>query len=247
MTDGEHEGAGTLYGVSVGPGDPELMTIKAMRVIREADVVAVPDAGRGYGMAQDIAGDLLTGKEVLPCPMPMTHDEAVAQATHRTVADMLCQLLDEGKNVAYLCLGDVSIYSSYGYLHKLVSERGYPTEIVPGITSVSAAAARLGTILCEGDERLVIAPFGDNDAAKLADSRTTFAFLKPRQADGDPRAWLSEHSLLDGAQMVTKCGHAQEQVVYDLATTNGEIGYMSVIIARTSPTTRTTSSLTSMP
>ncbi|MBQ9005104.1 MAG: precorrin-2 C(20)-methyltransferase [Atopobiaceae bacterium] len=232
MTRGGHEDAGTLYGVSVGPGDPELMTIKAVRIIREADVVAVPDAGRGVGMAQAIADDLLKDKVVLPCPMPMTHDEAAAKATHSAVAGALCQILDEGKDVAYLCLGDVSIYSSYGYLHQLVSERGYHTEVIPGVTSVSAAAARLGTILCEGNERLVIAPFGDEGAVRLADNRTTFAFLKPRQADGDPRTWLAEHSLLDGAQMVSKCGLADERTVDDLSSTGGEIGYMSVIIAR---------------
>lgn len=232
MAEHTHATAGTLYGVSVGPGDPELMTVKAVRVIQEADVVAVPDAGRGVGAAQSIAANLLEGKEILPCPMPMTRDLAVIDQTHRAVADTLCAILDQGKSVAYLCLGDVSIYSSYGYLHQLVGERGYPTEVIPGVTSVSAAAARLGAILCEGNERLVIAPFGDEDAAQLADGNTTFAFLKPRRIDGDPRTWLAEHDLLEGAQMVTKCGLPDEQVASDLAATDGEIGYLSVIIAR---------------
>ena len=145
MAEHAHATAGTLYGVSVGPGDPELMTVKAVRIISEADVVAVPDAGRGVGAAQSIAANLLEGKEILPCPMPMTRDATVIDQTHHAVADTLCGLLDQGKSVAYLCLGDVSIYSSYGYLHQLVSERGYPTEVIPGVTSVSAAAARLGT------------------------------------------------------------------------------------------------------
>ena len=235
MSENNTATAGTLYGVSVGPGDPELMTVKAVRVIREADIVAVPDAGRGIGAAQAIAAAHLEGKEILPCPMPMTRDAAIIKETHRAVADTLCKLLDQGKSVAYLCLGDVSIYSSYGYLHQLVRDRGYHTEVIPGVTSVSAAAACLGTILCEGDDRLVIAPFGDNDTANLADGRTTFAFLKPRKADTDPRAWLSEHSLLDSAQMVTKRGLPDEQVVPRLADTSDDIGYLSVIITRSQP------------
>lgn len=232
MSENNTATAGTLYGVSVGPGDPELMTVKAVRVIREADIVAVPDAGRGIGAAQAIAAAHLEGKEILPCPMPMTRDAAMIKETHRAVADTLCKLLDQGKSVAYLCLGDVSIYSSYGYLHQLVRDRGYHTEVIPGVTSVSAAAACLGTILCEGDDRVIIAPFGDDATAELADGHTSFAFLKPRQADGDPRAWLAKHGLLDNARMVTKCGHADEQVVPSLADTQGEIGYLSVILTR---------------
>ena len=136
--------AGTLYGVSVGPGDPELMTVKAVRVIREADVVALPDAGGTELTAASIAGGLLQGKERLLCPTPMSRDRDAVRAAHEATADQICALLDGGKAVAYLCLGDISLYSSFSYVCDVVRGRGYATQVVPGVTSLSAAAATLG-------------------------------------------------------------------------------------------------------
>ena len=135
---------GTLFGVSVGPGDPELMTLKAVRIVRAADVVAVPDTGRGPGKAYHIAREYIAGKGLLTCATPMTRDPAATAAAHRKAADAICAFLDAGKDVAYLCLGDVSVYSSYHYVHRLVVERGYDAQIVPGVTPFCAAAARAG-------------------------------------------------------------------------------------------------------
>ena len=112
---------GVLYGVGVGPGDPELMTVKAVRIIREADVVAVPDGQTARG----IAAEYLDGKEILSCPMPMLRDKALLAQKHDEAADTICALLDEGKTVAFLTLGDPTVYSTYIYVHKRVLARGY--------------------------------------------------------------------------------------------------------------------------
>ena len=149
---------GKLFGVSVGPGDPELLTLKAVRVIREADVVAVPNIGHKRQTAYDIARDLLEGKQLLDCSTPMRGGHAVAEEAYRVIADRVCAVLDEGKTVAYLTLGDATVYSTYTYVHAIVQSRGYEAEIIPGVTSFCAAAAKLGIPLCEGPERLLIAP-----------------------------------------------------------------------------------------
>ena len=101
---------GTLYGVGVGPGDPELLTAKAIRVIRESDVIAVPQSGAGEQTALQIAAQYIGDKPLLHCDMPMTRDKAKRDACHDRAADDICALLDEGKNVAFLTLGDPTVY-----------------------------------------------------------------------------------------------------------------------------------------
>ena len=94
-----------LYGVGVGPGDPELLTAKAIRVIRESDVVAVPQSGAGDQAALTIAAQHIGDTPVRHFDMPMTHDKAARNASHDRAADEICALLDEGKSVAFLTLG----------------------------------------------------------------------------------------------------------------------------------------------
>ena len=107
---------GKLWGVGVGPGDPELLTVKAVRVLREADVVIVPDASSGDKVALNIAKDYLKDKQIQFVKTPMVRDKAVMDAAHEQAADTICALLDEGKQVAFLTLGDPAIYSTYMYL-----------------------------------------------------------------------------------------------------------------------------------
>ena len=139
---------GKLYGVGVGPGDPELLTKKAERVLREADVVAVPDKGAGEKTALNIVADIVGGKELLYCPTPMVRDRAVLDGCYEKIADDICALLDAGKVVAFITLGDPTVYSTYIYVHKKVLARGYAAELVPGVPSFCAVAARLNTSLC---------------------------------------------------------------------------------------------------
>ena len=154
-------GKGKLYGVGVGPGDPELLTLKAARLLRECDVVAAPDGERtAYQIAQRFA----QGKPTLFCSLPMTRDRAAMAASHEAAADALCALLDEGKTVVFLTLGDPSVYSTYWYIHRLAAARGYAAEMVPGVPSFCAAAAALGRALCEGSEALHILPASHGQA-----------------------------------------------------------------------------------
>ena len=146
---------GILYGVGVGPGDPELLTAKAIRLLRECDAVAAPKSADGRQTALDIASPYIgQDKSILLFDMPMTHDRQARNASHDAAADALCALLDEGKTVVFLTLGDPTIYSTYWYVHKRVAARGYAAELVPGVPSFCAAAAAMGRALCEdGDAR----------------------------------------------------------------------------------------------
>ena len=224
--------AGKLYGVSVGPGDPELLTLKAVRVIREADVVAVPNANGKRQTALAIAAKFLAGKTLLPCHTPMTRDRAVVAKAYGEIADALCELLREGKTVAYLVLGDATVYSTYMYVHDIVRARGYDAEVVPGVTSFCAAAARMGIALCEGPEQLLVVPARGDALDDALDVPANKVFMKSGRALGELRDALAERDELDRAHMVVNCGMPDEQVFPRLSDAPDATGYFSVVILK---------------
>ncbi|KIF68554.1 precorrin-3B C17-methyltransferase [Streptomyces sp. AcH 505] len=159
-------GTGRLYGVGLGPGDPSLMTVRAVQVIAEADVVAYHCAQHGRSIARSIAAehlrpDHVEERLVYPVTTGTTdHPGGYQGAMEDFYAESAARLaahLDAGRTVAVIAEGDPLFYGSYMHMHKRLADR-YPTEVVPGVTSVSAAAARLGTPLVEGEEVLTVLP-----------------------------------------------------------------------------------------
>ena len=223
---------GILYGVSVGPGDPELLTLKAVHIIEEVDVIALPDTGNGPGTAFGIAERYLKGKELIRCIVPMTRDRSVLAEVHRRAADQLCELLDNGLSVAYLCLGDVSIYSSYHYLHELVVSRGYRAQVVPGVTSFCAAAARMGIPLCQGSDWLLVAPTEPESLDEALGVPGTKVLMKTGRSVGALRAELAERGALDCANLVSECGLPGERVYERIEDAPEDVGYLSLAIVR---------------
>ena len=194
---------GKLYSVGVGPGDPELLTAKAIRVLSECDIVAVPQSDGGGQTALDIAAQYMKGKEIRSFAMPMTHDRAARDASHDAAADAICALIDKGKTVAFLTLGDPTVYSTAWYVHKRVAARGCEAELIPGVPSFCAAAARLGRALCEAGRGV----------------------LRVRDE-------LRESGQLEQAALVERCGMEGERVVYDLDELDEPSGYFSIILVK---------------
>lgn len=158
---------GKLYGVSVGPGDPELMTIKAARIIREADVIALPHEKKDFCAAYQIARQAvpeIEKKEFLMISMPMTKSPAVLMESRLNGARKILDVLEQGKNVALLTLGDISIYSTGWYLYRetmALSRKesgGAEGELIGGVPSFCAAAERLDQALVSQEEELHILP-----------------------------------------------------------------------------------------
>ena len=222
---------GKLYGVGVGPGDPELLTLKARRILLEADVVAVPDKGSGEKTALNIVRDVVEGKTLLPCPTPMVRDKALLDGCYGEIAARICALLDEGKTVAFITLGDPTLYSTYIYVHKKVLARGYAAELIPGVPSFCAVAARLNTSLCEGAERLLIVP-ASHDAADCLDIRANKVFMKAGRAIGELREQLAGRGMLDKASLVANCGMDGELVCPRFADMTDGAGYFSIVLVK---------------
>lgn len=149
---------GKLYGVGVGPGDPELLTVKAVRVIESCDVVIAPSAmDGGTSIALEIAKEYIkpeTKVEILHFPMGKADREEKIYSAYQTVEAYLAK----GKNVAFLTIGDPFVYSTYIYLLEHFTEEGYMIQTIPGITSFTASASIAGLPLVVGDETLLILP-----------------------------------------------------------------------------------------
>lgn len=144
-----------LYFVGVGPGDPELITMKAARILQEADAIALPDSGK-ESVVWKIAGKWMEGKPVCRLSIPMKGKREDWEDAHQHAAETLLKWLQKYETIAYPVLGDPGIYASSSYLMKRIASY-HPCKVVPGIPAMCAAAAELGIPLCEQGESLLVA------------------------------------------------------------------------------------------
>ena len=221
---------GTLIGVGVGPGDPELMTLKAVRMIRENEVIAVPGKQPKETVAYQIAVQAapeLADKTLLPLYMPMTMDAEERENNWKIAADTAEQQLEQGKNVVFLTLGDPTVYSTFSYVKKLVEEHGYQTATVSGITSFCAAAARMNVSLSEWNEPLHILP------ARLEDDLNysgNCVLMKSGRKMDRVKQQLAQSGR--DVVMVENCGMPEEKIYHGVEEIPDDAGYYSLIIAR---------------
>ncbi|WP_084958907.1 precorrin-2 C(20)-methyltransferase [Thermoactinospora rubra] len=213
---------GRLYGVGLGPGDPELVTVKAARLIGEADVIAYHAARHGRSIARSIAAPYMREgqiEELLLYPLTTeTTDhpggyQGALDDFYADCAERLAAHLDAGRTVVVLAEGDPLFYGSYMHMHKRLAHR-YPTEVVPGVTSVSAAAAVLGRPLVEKEEILTVLP-GTLEAGELAErlrSTDSAAVLKLGRAFAKVRDALAEAGRLDDAWYVERATMRAQRV-----------------------------------
>ncbi|AYD41030.1 cobalt-factor II C(20)-methyltransferase [Clostridium fermenticellae] len=158
--------SGILYGIGVGPGDAELLTLKAVNTIKKADVIVAPSAHEnGKSIALNTVKDFIgEGKEVIikHFPMGSKDQEDKVYLAFKSIEEKLM----EGKDVAFLTIGDPFIYSTYIYLLRYIKEKGYKTETIPGITSFCAAASAAGETIVIGDEGLLVIPASKVDTIR---------------------------------------------------------------------------------
>lgn len=223
---------GKLYGVGVGPGDPELLTLKALRLIKESDVIAVPGLEATSSVAYQIASqayDKLEQKQIIGIHMPMIKDKEKLQNSYEAGAKTLMSYLDQGKQVAFLTLGDPTIYSTYLYLHKIITKQGYETQIVSGIPSFCAVAARLNIGLVEKAQELHIIPASYQIEEGLQLSGTKVLMKAGRQM---PVVKQSLKEANQTAVMIENCGMKEEKIYNNIDEIPDQAGYYSLIIVK---------------
>ncbi len=223
---------GIAYGVGVGPGDPEYMTLKAIRLIRENDVIAVPGKVATESAAYQIAVQAvpeLAEKELVPIFMPMVKDRQLINEEHRKGAEILKKYLDQGKNVVYITLGDPTIYCTFSYLQHILEVDGYEVELISGIPSFCAAAARLNLPLAEWDEPLHIVPAVHKTNDELNQSGN-YVLMKSASHMKEVKELLIKSGRRVSA--VIDCGMESEKVYASAADIPDDAGYFSLIIAK---------------
>ncbi|MFS0840134.1 precorrin-2 C(20)-methyltransferase [Paenibacillus sp. 1P03SA] len=236
----ESVGAGTLYGLGVGPGDPELLTVKAFRILKQSPVIAYPRKKSGaQSYALTIAETYVdtTAKEMLGLTFPMTKDrEALEKSWNKTV-DAVWEHLAAGRDVAFLTEGDPMLYSTFIHMMRFLKQR-HPeakTVSVPGISSVNASASRLGIPLADGDERIAIVPATDDYTAvrEAIEEHDCVVFIKVAKVIDLMLQVLGDLGLTDKAAVLTKVTSAEESVWLDVRELQGrQLEYLTLMVVR---------------
>ena len=226
---------GTFYGVSVGPGDPELLTLKAVRCIEQCPILAAPRTAEGRMLALEIVKGAVdvSGKTILPLQFAMSRDADTLRASHEAAAGAVREALDAGQDVAMLNLGDVSIYATYGYLEEILKAQGYPTARIAGVPSFCAAAAALGRSLTDGMEApLTLAP--GRHAEQVLDAPGAKVLMKSGRQLPAALAALRRRGLLEKSAMACNCGLPEQTLWPDLSSYDPArpAGYFTTIIVK---------------
>ncbi|MCP4368977.1 MAG: precorrin-2 C(20)-methyltransferase, partial [Deltaproteobacteria bacterium] len=208
-------------GVGVGPGDPELITVKAVRIIKAADIIFTAASSKNtYSLAVEIASPYISPEaEIQMLSFPMTKDEKETETAWISNAKQIAAVLKTGKTAVFLTLGDPTTYSTFGYiLKKMVCVMPDANiETIPGITSFHAASARLNRILVEGEESLLVTSgaYG-GDRLRNIDGVENVAIVKAYKNIKDINDALKESGLDKKSVAVSKCGRKNEQITRDV-------------------------------
>lgn len=230
---------GTLFGIGVGPGDPELIPLKAVRILERVDkVFTAASAKNDYSLAVEVARCHIPKHICVEhLAFPMSKDIAVKQKAWRANASRIAQFLETGKSAAFLTIGDPLTYSTYGYLLRCL-QADWPDltiRTVPGITSYQAAAAAINRPLVEGEESLLILSgvHGGERLQSLPHKPDNVVFLKAyRNIAGICRA-LEEADMHNGGVAVSNCSREDEKIYSDLQDMHGQQpNYWTLIIAK---------------
>ncbi|QDL93038.1 precorrin-2 C(20)-methyltransferase [Paroceanicella profunda] len=224
---------GILYGIGLGPGDPELMTLKAHRLIGACPVVAYPARPGGPSMARAIAaGSIAPGVEEIRIDVPMTPERAPAQAAYDAGAERVAVALGAGRDVALLCEGDPLLYGSFMYLHARLAPR-FHCEVVPGVSSVAACAALAGRPVAARNEVFTVLPAplpGPALRAAVA-AADSLAILKIGRHLARVRDLLTQMGLAERAVYVERAGHPDGRAL-PLSEAPEAAPYFSMILLR---------------
>ncbi|WP_130471809.1 precorrin-2 C(20)-methyltransferase [Candidatus Magnetaquicoccus inordinatus] len=238
MTHFDSTTPGRLYATSLGPGDPELITRRAWRILQTASCWAWPESrqeGGGYALAIAERAGLSLPAHTLPLSFPMTRDLTILAKHWQMAAQQVLQKLQQGEDVVFLVEGDASFFSTFGHLQRTVQalDARIVVEIIPGVASPMAAAALTQQSLGDGDQTLALVPatVGMERIEQLLEDFHTLVLLKVRPVLEDLLDLLARKQLLGKARFIERAGAPEERVVSDVTTLRGcSVHYLSLMI-----------------
>ncbi len=225
-----------LYGIGVGPGDPELLTLKALRYIRESDVIILPAKTKEECYAYRIVEKVypqIKEKEIRCMPFPMIKEKEVLKQVHQGIYEDILSLLEQDKTVAFLVIGDPSIYSTYSYIHTRVIQNQGTAVMISGIPSFCAAAAALGISLGDNKDEIHIIP-GSYEIGRTLTLSGTKIYMKSGKKLAELKKALSEYGNTERPEVyaVSNCGMENEAISVGLADLKEESGYLTIVIVK---------------
>lgn len=229
--------AGKLFGIGVGPGDPELLTVKAINAIKQLDVIIAPKTEKKDGsVALNIASQYIKPEtEIVYQVFPMTVGFAEDDTAWQSNKQEILELLQAGKNVGFLTLGDPMFYSTYIYVFRLLQHETVEIETIPGIPAFCAIGSATNTPIVEGDSILSIIPANMPEdrvrsALKTCDNAVLMKVYKNSDAVID---MLAEEGLAKQAVLASRCGLDDEVIIRDISGEKGrKLNYLSTILTR---------------
>lgn len=230
---------GTLYGIGVGPGDPELITVKAVRILKQvARVFAAASTTNSHSLAEKtITPYLRAGTPMVRLDFPMTRDRGVLTEAWQGNARLILEAVEAGEDVALVTLGDPMTYSTFGYMMSTISKMkpDLPIRIIPGVTSFQAASAAAGWVLAEGEESLCVVSgaLGAERLKEVIEHTDNVVILKVYRHYGEILQALKELNLSERSVLVSRCGLEDERILWN--PTEGLEGippYLSLLLVK---------------
>ncbi len=232
---------GNFYGIGLGPGDPELLTQKAIRVIQQVDCIFIPRSDtKEESLALEIVKDHVKGKRVIEQIYPMTKNKSALDTAWLKAAEEIHAEVIAGFDAAYLTLGDPLTFSTYIYLmrHLITLLPDHAIHTIPGITSYNAAACAANYPLLSGDERLAVIPISANiqELQPILETFDTVVMMKVAKKLDEIIQLLEEMKLSENALFASYIGQKNAYLTHDIVSLKGSgKGYMSVLIVKKRP------------
>ncbi|MDY9924031.1 precorrin-2 C(20)-methyltransferase [Methanobacterium sp.] len=225
---------GKLIGIGVGPGDPELLTVKAVKTLESVPVICAPKSSeKKPSVALSIVQGILDGRSdeyiTLEPLFPMIEDKKALESYWAGAAQLITMELDEGRDVSFITLGDPSIYSTFSYVARIIGERGYTVEMIPGINSFTGCAASAGITLGEKDEIILVVPKVDQRLEGLLEHADTAVIMKTSRHSQMLEEIINKDPRDKKVLSVQNCGMDDEEI-FDGFARNGK--YLSTTIVK---------------
>lgn len=227
---------GTFYGVSVGPGDPELLTLKAVRLLTRVNIIATPRTYSPTGEESTLALEIAAAevdfsqKEILKLDFLMSRNKEKITQRHEEITETIAQKLRTGEDVAMLNLGDASLYATCSYIMEGLKEQGFALEIISGVPSFCAMAGTLQSSLTTMQEPLHILPYGKlQEVLPLSGNKVV---MKTGKSMAELKEFMAQQGELWEVQGVERCGLPEERIFYSLDEIPDDTSYFTTLFIK---------------